>query len=407
MTPNSAYLTIAAVFAALALLVGLIAPFAPLGLAPLVIVGAVAAAGIAFARGQGLGAFAPSPILAASALLILGLLSAVWALDPAASLRAMGGLGAALISGALLLALACRLEAANDSRQRLAVAILGGTVLLAALLLVEYGSNGAIRRFIAGLAGDAGQWQASMLNRGTVIMCLLIWPALLAARHLRMRGLLIALPAAALALAVTSEQVNARMAMIAGLLGASLAYWIGRPVANLVGGGAIALSLLFPLLPARLPLREQVEAWFPALRFSVVHRFEIWRFSADRIAEKPWLGWGLDMARQLPGGSVTFSHDAKFMPNHPHNGVLHVWLELGLAGALILVLIQFLVWRSIASPGLDRWQRATSVGLYATILVYFLVSFGVWQNWWIATLGLAGAMMILAVRTMPAAPTEP
>lgn len=398
-------MAIATVFAALAFLVGLVAPFAPLGVAPLVIAGAVVASGFALASGQGLAAFAPAPFWVASVLLALGLSSALWAVDPGATLRAMLGLGAALMSGALLLAVACRLEAAGEARFRLAAAILAATIVLAALLLVEYGSDGAIRRFMTGLAGDAVQWLPSMLNRGTVIMCLLTWPALLVARHLGMRGLLVALPVAALVLALSSEQVNARIALIAGLCGAGLTYWIGRPMAQFAGIGAIVLSLVHPLLPSWLPLREQFEAWFPTMRFSVVHRFEVWRFSADRIAEKPWLGWGLDMARQLPGGSNTFFPNAQYMPNHPHNGVLHVWLELGLAGALVLVCIQWLIWRSIASPNLDRWQRAAAVGLYTTVLMFFLVSFGVWQNWWIATLGLSGAMMILAVRTMPPAPT--
>src|SRR3546814_6281029 len=41
-------------------------------------------------------------------------------------------------------------------------------------------------------------------------------------------------------------------------------------------------------------------AWLPP---SAEHRVEIWDLTADRILERPLLGWGLENSRALPGST--------------------------------------------------------------------------------------------------------
>ena len=85
-------------------------------------------------------------------------------------------------------------------------------------------------------------------------------------------------------------------------------------------------------------------------------RVAIWRFTTERVVERPWLGWGMDASRMWPG----------VIPLHPHNAALQVWLELGVVGAAC---------------------AAVAIA-YLTIGA---LSFGVWQEWWLG-LGVLAAV---------------
>jgi O-antigen ligase len=73
------------------------------------------------------------------------------------------------------------------------------------------------------------------------------------------------------------------------------------------------------------------------------------------------------------------------MPLHPHNGALQLWLELGgigaLIGAALMLALGFAASRS-AAP-------AVGVGMLASAAVTGMLSFGLWQAWWFASLLLA------------------
>ena len=334
-------------------------------------------------------------------VLLLALLSATWAVDPKGSLEAIRGLSAVMIAVIGLLATASL--AVPGTSEKLYKAMLWCFLLLAAFLLIEYGSDGAIRNALESLfRKPVDHWVPGTLNRANVAACLLVWPAAMAARASGMPRLTFAVFAVAVAAAFLSDQVTARPAILWGLLLALAVYKLGRIAVHFLAGSAALGTLIFPWLPGRLFTVESVMDWLPQLRFSMYHRLHIWDFAAERIAEKPWLGWGLDGSRALPGGETVFYGKATYMPNHPHNGVMHIWLELGLPGALLLLALQLLIWRALLSPSLDRTARAAACGLYATALVHFGIAFGIWQNWWVALLGLSAAAMVLMARSASA-----
>ena len=80
------------------------------------------------------------------------------------------------------------------------------------------------------------------------------------------------------------------------------------------------------------------------------------------------------------------------MPLHPHNGALQLWLELGGIGALIgaaLMLMLGVAASRSAAP-------AVGAGMLASAAVTGMLSFGLWQAWWVASLLLA--MVALAAQ---------
>ncbi len=391
----------------------LMVPLSAPGLAPLAGLGGLAA-WILLGRA---GLLRQAMLLPASlilfGILLLAFASALWAVDPKGSLEAIRGISAVGIAVIGLLAAASLAPVGGfapvadpEEAALLPKVIIWCYLLLAGFLLVEYGSHGTIRRSLEGLLRASPElWTAGMLNRANVAACLLVWPAAFAARASGLPRIAFGILVAVVALGYVSDQVTALPAILWGLLMALAVYALGRIAVHFLAGSAVLGTLIFPWLPGWLFTAEGVTSWMPELRFSMFHRLHIWEFAAARIAEKPWLGWGLDGSRALPGGETVFYGKATYMPNHPHNGVLHIWLELGVPGALLLLALQVLIWRALLNPALDRTARAAACGLYATGLVHFGIAFGIWQNWWVGLLGLSAAAMILMARGVSAGKT--
>jgi O-antigen ligase len=67
-------------------------------------------------------------------------------------------------------------------------------------------------------------------------------------------------------------------------------------------------------------------------------------------------------------------------------------LELGLPGAVILAALLLVITRGVAN--LPRVAMAPAVAAFAAAFVFANLSFGIWQNWWIAALGLTAVLCL-------------
>ena len=126
--------------------------------------------------------------------------------------------------------------------------------------------------------------------------------------------------------------------------------------------------------------------------------------------EKPLLGWGLRTSRILPGGDDKYnivivrenssrqvvSRDF-FIPLHPHNLFLQVWLELGALGALAFALAGAIFIIRIERLSTHKSRSGWIIGAIVTLMVYGQISFGVWQNWWIAGQFLSVSMLLMTL----------
>jgi O-antigen ligase len=113
-------------------------------------------------------------------------------------------------------------------------------------------------------------------------------------------------------------------------------------------------------------------------------RIEIWRFTAERIAERPLLGWGFDR-RARSGDDV--AAPARFRP-------------AGLAGpggaGRPLAAFAALLWRRIGAWAADRAAVAAAAAALTAYLVFALLSRGAWQEWWLAAAWLLAAALAVA-----------
>ncbi len=137
-------------------------------------------------------------------------------------------------------------------------------------------------------------------------------------------------------------------------------------------------------------------------RSSAGHRLLIWSFAGDRIAERPFIGWGLDSARAIPGGKDEIRPGENWLPLHPHDAALQIWLELGAPGAALFALFVGLLWLRLAEAPWPPLYAAAAGGSLTAALVVVVAGWGIWEEWWIGTLSLAlFAVMALARAAAP------
>lgn len=140
-----------------------------------------------------------------------------------------------------------------------------------------------------------------------------------------------------------------------------------RVAPRMLAVGLVALAVLMPVAALKLPPPQVTFEDWRWLPNSGHHRLTIWNFVARHVAEKPVLGWGMDVSCSLPGGEEEIPinrHEAEgrvialvlepMLPLHPHNAILQWWLELGAPGAALLL-------AAGALPG-GRWERAAATG---------------------------------------------
>lgn len=179
---------------------------------------------------------------------------------------------------------------------------------------------------------------------------------------------------------------------------------------------ALALAFLAPFLlnsAAYSPpsLSAQLDRSFSSSN-SVVYRLHIWKYTAEKIMEKPLLGWGAGASKRLGNDDVGNLTDPKFgvlgepIPLHPHNGVLQIWLEFGAAGALMAFLLFargiYLADRLVTTTGGRTWMFA----VIALIGSFFGFNFSISSSWWLASV-VALISLVSAFARRPAVDTAP
>ena len=385
-----------AVLPATAFILPPLAVFAPLGDAPLLAVAAVAAL---FLDGQrclaGLAALKSLAVLLA-ALGLWGAASAAWSILP----------GHSLFEGARFLTLSAGglvfwawADRASDDERRLLVQTLSLGILAALLLLaIERFAHAPITRWWLQMPASQNL-NLSRFDRGVTVLVLALWPLLCAASPLWLRAILLL---AVLGMAAVMASATALLAALASLVAFALARLAPRIVAGALIAGLLVLSIAIPLAVPSYDTTIALHAEAPWIKWSGIHRLLIWRFAADRVAERPILGWGMDSSREIPGGKVEFNDvlptlhypaGAQRLPLHPHDAVLQLQLELGMLGlALGLAVMAWPIWRIGWRAPLTPGRRAGALALGVAALIIGLLSFGVWQAWWLSTVWLSASL---------------
>jgi O-antigen ligase len=362
----------------------------PRGVAVLVSAAGLCATGLVLSvSGIRLTRILPVAAMLLGCLLLWGTASALWSFNPmrslfvATRLAGLFAVGLALGAGAGLIA----------APRRLAFLLLMGMALGIAMVAVELATAGGLTALVSTRA-----YLPTQLNQASISFALLVLPA---------SALLISLGQAifatllAVLTAVTVYELAgtaAKTVLLAGLAMGLLLYR-ARPV---VAGVALAISVVAiiaaPLTFARLERLPGLGEAADSFKISAGHRLLIWSFAGDRIAERPLTGWGLDASRAIPGGDDPIRPGETWMPLHPHNAALQVWLELGAPGAVLLALLVALVWGVLARV---EWPPLFAAAAGASLMIAFVGCFGtygIWQEWWLGTLSFSLFLVLVMGR---------
>ncbi|WP_165188928.1 O-antigen ligase family protein [Caulobacter soli] len=366
----------------------LLAYLAPLGFAPL-----LALAGLLALPGLKPSRAAAPPLLILLALALWAAVSMAWSPD-AVDVSKLKGYGdiESLTGLKLFLQLATygaavvALRGLSDAGARRAATILAyGMLGLIVVATLDSLSGAAVYQKLHLLTGKAIRPDFAMIkvSMSTYILALMFWPAALTLSR-QSRSLLIWLMA--IGLIVTSVVCSADACILALLAGGLV--WL---CVRLFGGTAakVLVGLVAaPFVLAPLAVLVGVETGAIAKLHALVPpswdaRLNIWTFAADHVQNHPFRGWGLDASRTF--GSA--------IPLHTHNAQLQLWLELGAIGAALAgVFFCWMAYEVVRLAERSREEAAMAAGALVSYLVIGALSFGVWQEWWLAL----GALTLIA-----------
>jgi len=217
----------------------------------------------------------------------------------------------------------------------------------------------------------------------TYVLALLFWPV---ARIMSSRGWRPAIVVLFVATLVAAVSTSAD-ASWAALASASLVWlgvrFVGKPAARILVAVVAAPFVLGPILLV-WGLRSGFVAWLHEhVPNSWDARLNIWAFTANQVQAHAIRGWGIDASRSF-GPAI---------PLHTHNAAMQLWLELGAIGAALAgVFFSWVAYRIVGMTGEAREDGAMAAGALVTYVVIGGLSFGVWQEWWLAL----GALTVIA-----------
>lgn len=396
----------------LAVLTPLFIAFAPRGMAVLLVLAAVAFGALACSSTLRQARAEPNhtrprfkALLAPLAALLLLTLSAFYSDSPRAFEMLRDVVYVSLATGALYYA-SFYWPATISPRFTtvFAVAFLLFLLLFTVNLLADF----PFQRLTGNVPDDGRSiFESNVPKRSAALFAIFMWPVALALWLQHKRRAAWGLLALATLLSFLFNSSTAMLASVAGLavLGCSLlrvriGQSLGLVLMPLGFVLMLVLALSVPNLPA--PLSN-------AIKDSGDYRLQIWNFVGRNTLDHLPFGIGLDGSRVLPsngeyadfvppdGTPIAADRRADILPDHPHNFYLQIWLELGVLGVLLAMLLSWQLWRRLCA--LPARVQPLVWGYVITAVITLAIAYGAWQAWWLAGHGLCAVMVAALART--------
>jgi exopolysaccharide production protein ExoQ len=170
--------------------------------------------------------------------------------------------------------------------------------------------------------------------------------------------------------------------------------------------------LMIPAVIAIVTISSSVSLWFMfnadtllgaiGKDTTLTGRADMWPYIMDMIAKQPWLGYGYSGFWQgWDGPSAYVWSAAQWTPPNSHNGLLDLWLDLGLLGLSVFIigfgvtLLKGLTWLRLTKSAEGFWPL-----LYLTYMLLTNVGESSLLNrneiFWVLYVATALSMMMLA-----------
>lgn len=229
------------------------------------------------------------------------------------------------------------------------------------------------------------------INRGAAVVLALTWATAASLIANGRPGLARVLLASSALLALPFGLWANLVAFVIALAVFAVAFGAPRFAILSVSSG---LAVWMLAAPFATPLILSSQRLVDALPLSWAARVGIWDYVCARVMEQPWLGHGLDSARAVTDRIQVRELEMRGIPLHPHSASLQIWYETGAVGAALAAATLLAGGWTLSRIFADnRPAAAAAAATLAALGVIANVSFGVWQEWWLATMFITAALV--------------
>ncbi|CAK6515068.1 O-antigen ligase family protein [Rickettsia helvetica] len=281
----------------------------------------------------------------------------------------------------LFLGFAVSNSAPFQNRLQLKKALIFGILTAILLFFIEYSSHGFLTRIFKASFG------LYMLDRGCALLSITVWVAVIILlsngkkRHALMLYILV------LYLLSISDSLASFLGFGIGGIIFILTRFMKPIFFKLIAISLITGSLLFPVIAKQIEPRDLSERYLTT-QASAAHRLFIWHFVANKIIEKPILGYGFASSKYIKvNDSEMIDYNGEKwhpLPLHPHNNILQITLELGIIGLILFLSLIYKYLKQIDNIKNNNFRSAS----YACFINYYIIgmiSYNIWQIWWISS----------------------
>ena len=383
------------VFAVTILLYPLVAVFSPKAMVPLLVLPALALLFVKGNRGAVLRALPPVVTGLLAVLAAWSLVTIWWAPAPLDSLQLWFRVVGIGLCGMALIAAAAKVSAAD--RRLLTNAFVASGWFFVVLFGFELLTVGSLSRLALSVWNLLTPWDSEpprpylLLLQSSAALAVFAWPCMLAiARRTSTRAaMLFALAVAALLLAQNMEA--SLVAFATGIVVFGGVYKARRWGIAAFLAGLLLVNLALAQYAFEFVALEQRDGITLILSESTKERLYIIDFVYERINQYPVSGWGFDGSRAIGQDTLSGFGADKSIPLHPHNLWAQTWLELGAVGLVLVIALVAAVSMRLAAGPLGR--ASVSTAALASYLLIGNISYGMWQNWWLAIAWLSAGFL--------------
>lgn len=159
---------------------------------------------------------------------------------------------------------------------------------------------------------------------------------------------------------------------------------------------------LFKITMDQYSIKEFMLLKINNLKLNFVHREAIWSYTRSKIEKRPIAGYGFASSRFIDKGfriKNNLGRDVTLIPLHPHNNIMQIWLELGFLGAILLASMYVFIWIKILKiVHICKYKAGLLSASFSSVLLIGQSSYGLWQNWWLASLGFCIIFSLLVFK---------
>ncbi|GAA5252728.1 O-antigen ligase [Candidatus Rickettsia kedanie] len=273
-------------------------------------------------------------------------------------------------------------------------ALILGILTAILLFFIEYSSHGFLTRM------SKTSFGLYMLDRGCALLSITSWVAMIILlssgkrRHALMLYILV----------LYLLSISDSLASFLGFSISGVIFILARVIKpiffKLIAISLITGSLLFPVIAKQIEPQDLSEKYL-AIQPSAAHRLFIWHFVANKIIEKPILGYGFASSKYIKvNNSAMINHNGEQwhpLPLHPHNNILQITLELGTIGLILFLCLVYKYLKQISNLENNNF-KAISYACFINYYIIGMISYNIWQIWWISSGILVLVLMKLLVK---------